>query len=402
MEALSLVLGAALGAAVAWAVAMRRTARAEATVEARDLALEALRREMDEREAAMDRRFAQASERALNDATSRFLALAKGQFDGRAAEEQTALRAMLEPMHRELDALERLTHEAGKENAARLGELKGQIEGVSRVGEALANALKKPQVRGSWGEGQLVAILESSGLVAGKSFVVQDQTDRDGRVLLRTDVVILLPRGRRIVIDSKAPLDAYLAAVEAEGEAEKARLCGEHARDGAGTRPGPLAEGVLEPVRRVARVHDPLPAVRGRVPDRVRGRPRRCSTTPSRQRIILANPMTLMNLVHLATYVLNEERLAENAEEVRLHARALCDRLGRAVELIGRHGRHLRLAAESYNELVGSVGSRLLPAANRIRDLGAGLERPLETPDPIDVAIRPLAAPESAASNPEP
>ncbi len=396
MEALFLVLGAIVGAAVAWGLSTRRLAKAEATVEAtveaRDLALESLRREMDERGAAMDRQFRDASERALNEATARFLTLAKGQFDGRAAEEQSAIRAMLEPMHQELDALEKLTHEAGRENAARLGELKGQIEGVSRASEALANALKKPQVRGSWGEGQLVAILESSGLVAGKSFVVQDQTDREGKVL-RTDVVILLPRGRRIVIDSKAPLDAYLAAVEADTEAEKARLCGEHAR-----------------------------AVRGHVRElsrkeywsRYEGSPeytilflpyeaayqiacegdRALLDDAQKQRIILVNPMTLMNLVHLATYVLNEERLAQNAEEVRLHARALCDRLGRVVDLVGRHGRHLRLAAESYNDLVGSVGSRLIPSANRIRDLGAGTESALETPETVDTAIRPLVAPD--------
>ena len=379
MEALFLAIGLVMGAALAWAVAMRRLARAEAMAEGRGV---------------MDEAFAKASAQALNEATSRFLTLAKGQFDGRASEEQEALRRMLEPMHKELDALERLTHEAGKENAARLGELKGQIENVSRASEALANALKRPQVRGSWGEGQLVAILESSGLVAGKSFLVQDQTDRDGK-LLRTDVVIILPRGRRIVIDSKAPLDAYLGAVEAETEAEKARLCGEHAR-----------------------------AVRGHVRDlsrkeywsRYDGSPeyvilflpyeaayqiacegdKALLDDAQKQRIILANPMTLMNLVHLATYVLNEERLQQNAEEVRLHARALCDRLGKAVELMGRHGRHLRLAAESYNELVGSVGSRLLPSANRIRDLGAGAENVLEALEPVDTAIRPLVAPEGA------
>ena len=377
MEALFLVVGIVVGAAVAWAVAMRRLARAEAVAEGRG---------------AMDEAFRDASERALNEATARFLTLAKGQFDGRAAEEQASIKSIIDPLREELDSLERLTHDAEKASAARLGELKGQIEGVSRASEALANALKKPGVRGSWGEGQLVTILESSGLVAGKSFVVQDQTDRDGKVL-RTDVVVLLPRGRRIVIDSKAPMDAYLAAVDAEGEAEKARLCGEHAR-----------------------------AVRGHVRDlsrkeywnRYDGSPEytilflpyeaayqiACEADRSllddahRQRIVLANPMTLMNLVHLATYVLNEERLAENAEEVRRQARALCDRLGRAVDLIGRHGRHLRLATESYNELVGSVGSRLLPAANRIRDLGAGTEHALETPEPVDAAIRPLVAPE--------
>ena len=399
MEALFLCLGAVVGAAVAWSLAMRkahaaetRAVRAEEGVRARDASLDALRREMDERTASMDRAFAQASEKALNEATARFLAMAKGQFDGRAAEEQAAIRALLDPMHKELDALERLTHEAGRDNASRLGELKGQIESVSRASESLANALKKPAVRGSWGEGQLVAILEGSGLVAGKSFVVQDQTDREGK-LLRTDVVIALPRGRRIVIDSKAPLDGYLAAVEATTDEERLRRCQDHARAVRGhvrdlqkkeywSRYEGSPEYVIlflpyEAAYQIACEHD-----------------KALMDDAQRSRIILANPMTLMNLVHLATYVLNEERLQENAEQVRAHAKALCDRLGRAVDLIGRHGRHLRLAAESYNELVGSVGSRLLPSANRMRDLGAGGERPIEPPETMDTMIRPLVVPE--------
>ncbi|RYG16215.1 DNA recombination protein RmuC, partial [bacterium] len=358
--------------------------------------------QMDEARAAMDKAFGEASEKALNEATGRFLELAKGQFEGeqtrakeRAQTEQTAIKDLLEPMHKELEALEKLTHETGKQNAERMGELRGQIESITKTSESLANALKKPQVRGSWGEGQLIAILESSGWTRGQNFEVQDSTEADGKTL-RTDVVITLPRGRKIVIDSKAPLDAYLAANEATSEEERARRCIDHARavrghvkslagkDYTARYPGSPPYVILflpyESAYQIACEHD-----------------KNLLNDAHKSRIILANPMTLMNLIHLATYVLNEERMQQNAEQVRAHAKELCDRLGKAVEIIGKHGRHLRIAADSYNDLVGSVSGRLLPSANRMREMGAGTEKPLTAPETVDVAIRHMVVPDDPA-----
>lgn len=244
----------------------------------------------------------------------------------------------------------------------------------------------------------MLSILESSGWVLGQNFETQDVTDAEGKVL-RTDVVIRLPRGRQIIIDSKAPLDQYLAATEAETEEERKRRCQEHARAVRGhvkelqkkeywsrydgSPPYVILFLPYESAYQIACEYD-----------------RSLLDDAHRSRIILANPMTLMNLVHLATYVLNEERLQQNAEEVRRHAKELCERLGKVVDGIGRHGRHLRIAAESYNDLVGSVGGRLLPSANRMRELGAGAETPLSTPDTVDTAIRHLIAPETAGSLP--
>jgi DNA recombination protein RmuC len=414
MEATTLGIGVAVGAAmvgpgaVLWARsrfeterlrAVTEAARAEEAVASRDLTIQALRREMDESRAAMDKAFGEASEKALNEATGRFLELARGQFEGeqvrakeRSQGEQVALKELLEPMHKELEALEKLTHETGKQSAERMGELRAQVESVSRTGEALVNALKKPQVRGSWGEGQLIAILESSGWTRGQNFEVQDSTEADGKTL-RTDVVVTLPRGRQIVIDCKVPLDSYLAATEATTEEERVRKLGDHARavrghvrslsskDYSSRYPGSPPYVILflpyEAAYQIACEQD-----------------KTLLDDAHRSRIILANPMTLMNLIHLATYVLNEERLQQNAEEVRAHAKELCDRLGKAVEIVARHGRHLRIAAESYNDLVGSVSGRLLPSAHRMRELGAGSANPVVVPQPLDVAVRHLVVTE--------
>ncbi len=414
MEATTLGIGVAVGAAIAGPVAVllararfeaerlkaaTEAARAEAAVVSRDLTIQALRTEIDESRTAMNKAFGEASEKALNEATGRFLELARGQFEGeqtrakeRAQGEQGALKELLTPLHRELEALEKLTHETGKQSAERMGELRGQIESISRSSESLVNALKKPQVRGSWGEGQLIAILESSGWTRGQNFEVQDSTEADGKTL-RTDVVVTLPRGRQIIIDCKAPLDSYLAATEAATEEERTRKCIDHARavrghvralsskDYTSRYPGSPPYVILflpyEAAYQIACEQD-----------------KTLLDDAHRARIILANPMTLMNLIHLATYVLNEERLQQNAEEVRAHAKELCDRLGKAVEIVARHGRHLRIAADSYNDLVGSVSGRLLPSANRMRELGAGSANSVVVPQSLDVAIRHLVVPE--------
>jgi DNA recombination protein RmuC len=345
--------------------------------------------------------FGDASARALQRASESFFEIAKKRFDERDETAKTnadahkqELERLLEPVKEELGELEKLNRQIEKERAESFGSLKETIQNLNKSNESLANALKKPSVRGSWGEGQLLSILESSGWVQGQNFDVQDVTDDDG-ITLRTDVVIHLPRGRKIIIDSKAPLDQYMAAMEAENDEERVRRCTEHAR---AVRAHVKA---LEKKEYWARYTESPPYVILFMPYEAAYQiaceyDRALLDEAHRSRIILANPMTLMNLVHLATFVLNEERLQQNAEEVRHHGKQLCERLGKVLELMTVHGRHIRIAAESYNTMVASVGSRLLPAASRIRELGAGAEKPLSVPDSVDTAIRHLIVPELA------
>ena len=309
---------------------------------------------------------------------------------------QKELEKLLQPVKEELGELEKMNREIEKERAESFGSLKETIQSLNRSNESLANALKKPSVRGSWGEGQLLSILESSGWVQGQNFDVQDVTDDDGKTL-RTDVVVHLPRGRKIIIDSKTPLDQYMAAMEAENDEERVRRCTEHARAVRGH------VKALEKKEYWSRYAESPPYVILFMPYEAAYQiaceyDRALLDEAHRSRIILANPMTLMNLVHLATYVLNEERLQQNAEEVRQHGKQLCERLGKVIELMGTHGRHIRIAADSYNQMIASVGGRLLPSVTRMRELGAGPEKPLSVPDSVDTAIRHLVAPDLEAS----
>jgi len=347
--------------------------------------------------------FGDASTKALQRASETFFEMAKKRFDEREEKAKSnadahtkELQELLLPVKEELGELEKLNREIEKERAESFGSLKETIQNLNRSNESLASALKKPSVRGSWGEGQLLSILESSGWVQGQNFDVQDVTDDDGKSL-RTDVVVHLPRGRKIIIDSKAPLDQYMAAMEAENDEERARRCTEHARAVRGH------VKALEKKEYWTRYTESPPYVILFMPYEAAYQiaceyDRALLDEAHRSRIILANPMTLMNLVHLATFVLNEERLQQNAEEVRQHAKQLCERLGKVLELMTVHGRHIRIAAESYNTMIASVGGRLLPAAARMRELGAGSDKPLSVPDSVDTAIRHLIVPELTAA----
>ncbi len=348
--------------------------------------------------------FGDASTKALQEATKNFLDLAQNRFkeeqEGaakRSENEKKEIERLLEPVQKELGDLEKLTHDMNKERAESFGVLKNTIENLSKTSDSLVSALKKPSVRGSWGEGQLISILESSGWQQGKNFDVQNSTEEDGKTL-RTDVVVYLPRGRKIIIDSKAPLDQYMMAMETDDEAEKTRRCQEHAKAVRGH------VKALEKKEYWSRYSESPPYVILFLPYEAAYQiacenDRSLLDDAHRSRIILANPMTLMNLVHLATYVLNEERMQQNTEEVRNLGKQLCDRLEKVLTLLGSHGRHIRIAAESYNDIVSSVSSRLTPSANRMRELGAGTSAPLVVPDTVDTAIRHLVVPELPGLN---
>ncbi len=391
------VLGAAVAAPVAALLLRGRGTEAESLkLELREAQVraEAQAREVAKMDAyieacddALDRAFGEATARALKDLGDQ----AQLQAERRARGEKEAIEGLLGPMKAELAGLEKLTREVEEARVKAEGALDERLRRIQETSDNLAGALKKPQVRGAWGESQLVQILESSGMTEGTHYLLQDHTDEEGEAL-RTDVVILLPRGRRIVVDSKAPLDHYWAAMNAGSDEERGHRAKAHvgsvrahlrtlkSKDYWKRYPGSPDYVILflpyEGAYQLACEHD-----KGLLND--------CRA----QKVILANPMTLMNLVHVAAFALQEERLHENTEEIRAHGQRLCDRLRTMLEHVEAHGAHLRLAIGSYNDVVGSATKNLIPAARRMKDLGAGADRPLPELKERDDEVRHLVVP---------
>lgn len=250
----------------------------------------------------------------------------------------------------------------------------------------LVQALKAPHVRGRWGEVQLRRVVEIAGMVNYVDFTEQTTIrTEDGR--LRPDMVIRLPNQRQIVVDSKAPLKAFLDALEAQDELTRATALRDHAAQ-VRTHLTKLAEKNYwrqfesapefvvcflpgETFFSAALEQDPSLIEYG-----------------AQQKVILATPTTLIALLKAVAFGWNQERVARSAQEVSELGRLLYERLATMSEHFTRLGDTLTSSVRAYNQTLGSLESRVLPAARKFEELGAAGHKPLKELDPIDAKPR--------------
>lgn len=292
------------------------------------------------------------------------------------------------------DALARMDGklaEIERERERARGALDEQLRTLGAETRALAAALRQPQARGRWGELQLRRVVELAGMTAHCDFVEQTSV-ASGEGLLRPDLVVRLPGGKQVVVDAKAPLNAFLDAYEASDEtartaalATHARLLRDHVRrlsakaywDQLDTSP----EFVLlflpgEHFYSAALEADPSLIEEG-----------------ARQSVLIATPTTLIALLRAVAYGWQQERVAEDARAVAELGRDLHRRLEVFGEHLERVGRGLRTAVGAYNGAVGSFEARVLPGARKLAEHGVvSAERELAGPEPIDVTTRQLAS----------
>jgi DNA recombination protein RmuC len=254
----------------------------------------------------------------------------------------------------------------------------------------LVSALKRPTTRGSWGEIQLRNVVEMAGMVAHCDFLEQSTIHTDDG-MLRPDMLVRLPGGKLIVVDSKVPLDAYLSALEASSDDERELHIARHAKQ---TR---------EHINKLA----------------TKGYQRQLDSTPEfvvmfvpsdgiyqaaltqdpglieygvQQQILMATPTTLIGLLWAVHYGWRQELIAHSAREIADSARELHRRLGRFIEPLGKVGRQLDSAVSAYNEAVGSFDHRVVPQVRRIEQAGASSEREVVSPAAVETTARALSA----------
>ena len=266
----------------------------------------------------------------------------------------------------------------------------------------LKKALRQPQTRGQWGELQLRRCIEIAGMTEHVDFELQ-QTLRTEDGNLRPDARFLLPEGRSFVADSKVPLDAFLDAQEAEVESERrvhlerhARQAREHVRslstkDYQGQfKAGETPDLVIcfipnEPALHAAFGADPT-----------------LFDYALERNVLLVSPTSLIGLLRTMELGWRQERMVAEAAEIADAAGTLHARFSKFLGDFNNVGKRLSSAADAYDSAVGSMEKRLLPQLRKVESLGIGSGKEIEPPEPANVTVRAITAPElREATEPE-
>ncbi|HET7173538.1 MAG TPA: DNA recombination protein RmuC [Nocardioidaceae bacterium] len=299
------------------------------------------------------------------------------------------------------DGLRRLTERLSSletNEASWRSAVREQVEAVRLGGaelrretQALAVALRQPQVRGHWGEMQLRRSLELAGLTSRCAFLEQaTRQTEDGR--LRPDAVISMPGDKSVVVDSKAPLDAFLAAGAAEDPDLRASELQRHARQVRSHVDSLAAKAYWQhfnPTPEFVVLFLPGEAIFAQALDTDPG----LIDYAAGKGVILATPTTLIAMLKTVGYAWTQEALTENAREVTELGRELYERLGTVGGHLDKLGRALTTAVQAYNSAIGSVEQRVLVSARRMRDLQV-TDAPLDRPATVSEPTRPMTAPE--------
>ncbi len=409
--AASLVLGAALGFLLGQLRAVRRIESLRVELEGARVRLEAAARQEAERLSALEQSEARlrASFDSLAGETLRanselFLRLARESFareqavaSGSLKERETAIAQLIEPLRAALERTEQHSHALERERLEAYATLRTQIESLSsgqsqlqRETRNLVTALRRPEVRGRWGELTLRRLVELAGLAEHCDFTEQlHVVGQEGA--LRPDLVVHMPEARDLVIDAKTPLDAYLEALEAPTEEERQQALKKHAQQ-VEARIRQLASKAywaqFEHSPEFAVLFLPgdqfLTAALAERPELLEG--------ALKQGVIIATPSTLIALLKTVAYGWRQTAVAQNAKQIRELGQELYRRLGAFTGHLERLGGRLGAAVDAYNSAVGSLERQVLPQARRFPELGVTADAALPELQAIEQPLRPIAA----------
>jgi DNA recombination protein RmuC len=360
--------------------------------------------------------FQALSAEALKSNNEAFITLARTTFEaiearakGDLATRQQAIDALVTPLKESLNRYETQVLEMEKARQSAYGTLEEQLRSLALTNQllqekasTLAIALRGgSQARGRWGEMTLRNVADLSGMSEHCDFTEQESfASESGR--LRPDMIVTLPGNRRIAVDAKVPLQAFLDASAASREEERKDALAKHAQS-VRTYMNQLAARSyweqLEPAPEFVVLFLPgesffsaaLELDRTLIEDGMQ------------KRVVLATPTTLIALLRAVAYGWRQERVAENARLVSELGKELHDRLRPFLSHFQSIESALTKAVDSYNKAVGSLEGRVLPAARRLKELGAATGDELPVIEPVDETPRTLAAAEGnpAESVPE-
>jgi DNA recombination protein RmuC len=351
---------------------------------------------------ALANKFNALSSDALRANNTEFLKLAEKNFDELRAKStgdldtrKQAIESLVKPLKDSLEKVERTVGELEKKREHAYGALDKQLESLTSAHQLirtettkLSSALSSTRTAGTWGELQLRRVIELAGMIEHCDF--EEQPTHSGESGQgRPDVVVSLAGGQHIAIDAKAPTEAFReAAAETNEEARRAKLL-EHAAKVRGhvdalsqreywskIQPSPDYVVLFLPGDSfLAAAIESDPAVMDRAINK---------------KVLLATPMTLIDLLKAAAYGWEQEKFSRNAEEVKKAGRELFDRVATFADHFENAGRSLAGAVKHFNAAVGSFEQNLAPGARKLAELGSKGAKELGTVAPVDIEARPV------------
>ena len=405
----ALLIGIVLGAFGAYVIAWSRRRGLEQDIDRLQRhvkELDSVRSDRDNAiDAATDRlaaAFSELASQSLKANSDTFLKLAEqnlGVHQERAKRElgdrEKAIEGLVKPLQdalsqsrQQISALEKARSEAYGDIRAQLHTMQQSQSSLAQETQNLVNALRRPEVRGRWGEITLRRLVELAGMVEHCDFQEQVHTSNEDQII-RPDMIVRMPDNRELVVDVKTPLDAYLEAAEAKNDEQRQLALARHARN------------VRDHVRSLSRKsyweqfdRSPefvilfipgdqfLSAALNENPDLIE--------QALAQQIILATPTSFVALLKAVAYGWRQLALAENAQEIRKLAEDLYGRLGVFVGHLNKVGRQLASSVDNYNRAVGSLERKVLPGARKFVELGVQANKEIERLESLESVPREL------------
>ena len=410
---LILLIGVALAAVIGWLLAHQRAqhditklredkARLTSQLESQQAAMEEKTRSFEEAQSQFENTFKSLASDALKSSTSEFLKLAESNFktlhtkaSGNLEQREKAVESMVKPIREALEKTDQQIRKMEKERQTAFGSLTQHLQFMAQAQEQLqgetrnlVKALRRPEVRGQWGEMTLKRLAELAGMVEHCDFDQQHSVDTE-QGKQRPDMVVRMPGSREIIVDAKAPMDGYLAAVEARDDSARLLELQRHARN------------VRDRVRELSSkgYWQQFPQSPDFVVLFIPGDQFLSSALEvdpklledaMTDKVVLATPSSLVALLRAVAYGWRQEVLAENAEHIRSVGQDLYERLSTFAEHLDKLGSHLSRSVDSYNKAVGSFDSRVLPGARKFTEMGIQGKKDLPEPEPVERLPRPV------------